>query len=387
MKWFMALSLALLGLPLSVAHEVIIDFDGNGTAMAYGGGVMKAFYERMDPKAIGETYFVGSSSGSIMAAYFSCRGLTQSSVDGMISTAARFPKDYMDEETGLKSAKLFLGIPPEVTLERIQPLLNEMTENGACVPKFPVLIPAANLDVIEGRTKKPFAGIRGRKFDQGSYTLSNKDGTVRGKVCTYFINKEMAAILEAVPAAERLCDTRLIRNGVELKEAVERSISEPTYYLPLEEKDMSQLQSVYPLPKRRFYAGGFIMNTAVQDLKRARPEAYAVATGRVHYQRIQNRIIQNWFSFPMNKTLFDQRWFVDIQSTPNKQDQARLYETKTTPTEQVALGYAQAMKCYRGDANTCLPKVFTVPKYSKSGAGKDMKALRHRGIKVLLKAE
>lgn len=381
----MVLGISTLGRPAPAA-PLIVSFDGKGTAWAWDIGVMQAFLERAKPEAVQDTVFVGASSGSMLAAYFACKGLSPSSVAYAVEGFERFPRDFLDEDTTARAVKLFLGLSAEAKLEKLLPVLAEISENDTCITKYPVLVPTANLEVVEGRNDKPFSGVRTRTFDQKTYELS-EGGRVLGKVCTYFVNDAMAKILERIPAAERLCDLRLIRTGKDLSDMMVASISEPTYFYPPKEADMTLLRSIFPLPAQRTYGGGFIMNTAVQDVKRALPDAYVLATGRVSYSRTQNRVMLNWFSFPMNRTLFDQRWWVDEQISPTLSGWAELYEKKVTQKDHVQAGYDMAIKCFNASlaGNACLPKLFTKPHFSTDAAGHDMTALRHRGLKPLLK--
>ena len=89
------------------------------------------------------------------------------------------------------------------------------------------------------------------------------------------------------------------------------------------------------------------MNSAAQDVKRARPNAYVFGTGRASYSGLQNRILVNWFSFPMNTTLLNQRWFFDEQVVITKSEWATFYDTKTSSTDLIRMGYAKAEGCFK----------------------------------------
>lgn len=359
---------------------LLLSFDGKGTAMAWDAGVVAALFERIKPGRITETLFVGSSSGSIAASYFACRGLNATSIADIQTESKKFPKDVLDESSSTKAMQLTLGIPGEVGLEGINPITDMATQNRTCLPKHPLLIASGNLDVVEGRNEKPFSGRRDRTFNKGTYELIEKEKNL-GKVCTYFVNEPMAKILESVPGKERLCDLRHIRTAKDLYDAIVASIAEPTYFYPPVESDLSQIESAFPLPAKRHYGGGFVMNSPVQDVKRARPNAWTVGTGRTTYTRLQNRMILNWFSFPMNETLLNQRWWFDEQVVLSKAEWDGLYEKKTTTTDQVARGYAKAVMCFDGAG--CLPKLNEKPLFSGDASGNPMDELRGRGIKAL----
>ncbi len=381
-QFFIAAAFVCVGVEANpgASEALILSFDGKGTAMSWDAGVMKALYERLKMDRVNEILFVGSSSGSIASAYFSCRGLNQAAIDDLQVQSKRFPKDVLDENVTGRAIKLILGVPAEISFDAVDPIINLATLNQTCVPKLPLLIAAGNLDVLEGRNNKPFSGRRDRKFNRDNYELS-KNGAVLGKACTYFVNESMAKILAVVPEQERLCDLRFIRSAADLRMAIMASIAEPTYFAPPLESDMTKLVSVHKLPAQRTYGGGFVMNSAAQDVKRARPRAYVFGTGRASYSRMQNRALFNWFTFPMNETLLNQRWFFDEQVVITKSEWAELYEKKTTNANLIEMGYAKATACFNNGG--CRPTLFQKPFYSKDAWDKPLDEWRGRGIKAL----
>lgn len=384
MKLLSAMTL-LIGLGVSAlgadAH-LIVSFDGKGTAMAWDAGVMTALFEKLDPGKVKEILFVGSSSGAIASTYFACHGLTAEAVGRLPAEVQRFPKAVLNEDTTDRAIKLILDINPEIPLAAVKPILDVATKNGTCIPERPLLIATANLEVIDGRNHKPFAGRRDRGFNRGNYVLTEGNKPL-GKVCTYFVSRSMEDLLAVVPEEERLCDLRQIRTEKDLRLAVEASISEPTYFAPVVEPDLSKLHSVFPKPAQRTYGGGFIMNSAAQDVKRALPLAYVFGTGRASYTRLQNRIILNWFSFPMNETLLNQRWFFDEQVVITKSEWNTFYEAKTSNLDLVKMGYAKAKACLEKEG--CKPNLFEKPRYAQDAWGKPLQDRRARGVSALLK--
>ncbi len=383
-----ALSLFLHSKPLfaenTTSQPVMISYDGKGCAMSWDIGVTKAFYERLNLSAVSEFYFVGTSSGSLMSSFFACRGLNQSSIDELLTAIAKLPKDMIDESPMTKILQLVLGIPPETSLKLINPAIDIVTMNDTCVPKIPLLIVAANIDVLDSRVKKPFNGKRDKLFDNRNYEVKDKaTGSVLGKACTYFVNESMNEILKAVKPEERLCDIRLISTGKELRTAILASLAEPTYYAAVTETDPSKIQSVYPVKGTRVYNGGFVINSPIQDVKRARPETYTVGTGRPVYSRLHNRIIKNWFTMSMNETLKNQLWWFDSQVPISNQHWNKMYEKKTTTLDQVALGYATAKDCFEN--GPCIPDYSATPHFANSSRGENLEAKRHRGLKAIFK--
>ena len=384
MKWFAAMAAVLMGFELpgygAGTETLILSFDGKGTAMAWDAGVIAALFERLKTDKLKEILYVGSSSGSIASTYFACRGLTPKAVKDLPIEAQRFPKAVLNEGTTDRAIKLILDINPEIPFNDVKPIVDMAMNGGTCVPERPLLIAAANLDVVEGRNGKPFGGRRDRQFNRDNYELS-QGAKVLGKVCTYFVSDSMAKILEVVPERERLCDLRHIRTADDLRLAIAASVAEPTYFSPPADNDLSKLVSVFAKPLKRIYGGGFVMNSAAQDVKRARPSAYVFGTGRASYSRLQNRILLNWFSFPMNETLMNQRWFFDEQVVITKAEWAVFYEKKTSNLDLIKMGYARAKKCL--DAGGCKPVLFEKPLYSKDAWDQPLDDLRGRGLSAL----
>lgn len=361
---------------------LVLSFDGKGIALGWDVGVARALHSRLRREAVSDLIFVGTSSGSILATFFACHGFDDNGMALVLEAARRFPKDVLDETISKKGLQLFLGIPPETTYDAVNPILDFVTNYSTCLPTVPVLYAAANLDVIDARVTVPFAGRRDRSFDRGHYTVL-ENGKVRGKACTYFVNEAMLAIVSRIPAEERLCDLRILRNGAEVRQAIHASISEPTYYPPVPEPDASLVTSLYPVPHDRKYIGGFVLNTAVQDVKRALPGAWVFATGRPFGSRLQNRILYSWFTVPVNETLLDQHWWVDMQIPIPKVTWNRLLEKKTTPLMQAEWGSQATLACLQSDA--CTPSLAREPLFSKDTDGRLLVKLRGRGLRAILK--
>lgn len=373
--------------PKAVAGKppLILSFDGKGVAMAWDIGVMQSFHKHLQRDRVSDLYFVGTSSGSVLATFFACNGLNDTAMANVVQAAHIFPKDVIDEAQNKKSVQLFLGVPPETTLDAVNPILDFVTNNSTCLPTLPLLIAAANLDVIDGRIAgKPFAGRRGRTVDTGTFVLS-EDGKPKGKACTYFVNDAMAELLKDVPAQERLCDLRHLRTAADVRMAIVASISEPTYYPTVPETDRSQVESVFPVPTNRAYQGGFVLISPIQDLKRAHPETWVYSTGHPVYNRLENRMIQNWFAVPLNETLLQQLWWFDAQVPMTLDNWKWLHDKKTTPPEQLARGFEVTETCFAKGSKGCVPSVNLTPHFANDLHGGDLKAKRARGIDALTK--
>jgi hypothetical protein len=392
MTRFLAIGLAMAASGFAAAAPLgpqdgptplILSFDGKGIAMGWDLGVIEAFLPRFRREAVSDIYYVGTSSGSILATYFACHGLNAESVARLEQAAQELPKDVLDEAVMHRMVQLFLGIRPEISRDKAAAILNLATDDSSCVPTAPLLYVAANLEVLDSRIPdRPFSGRHDRHFDPGTYEVS-QNGRVIGKACTYFVNEPMAGILKALDPRERLCDLRVVRTGAEVRMGIDASISEPTYFPPVPEPDPTQVQSVYPVSPSRTYNGGFVIDSPVQDVKRVMPMAFTVETGRAVYSRLQNRIIENWFSFPSNRTLLDQHWWPDFQVPITTAQFEGLLAKGVTPVQQAALGKAEAERCFT--EGPCIPSLWTKPHFFRDTHGNDLEKMRHRGIHPILR--
>lgn len=363
-------------------RELIVSFDAKGTAVGWDFGAAQALAERLDHGSGMELFFAGSSSGSLIGAYYACHGLSEESARFAREKLSDWAdKKLLNEHTKGKLVQLMLGEDTDSPYANLQPIVNIVTKNGTCLPEFPLMITAANMDILDQRATSPLGTRGSKRVDLASFDVYEKSQKI-GKACTYFVTNDLADQLKAIKPEERLCDIRRIKSPEDLLLAIRASVSEPTYFAPIAESNPESIESVYGPVAKRTYNGGYVFMSPVQDMKRVMPDAAVFGTGRRVFSRAQNRIIQSWFAFDMNRAQLDSRFFFDTQmqftaDEWNKMDQVPV-------TVQAEMGYANAMACIK-DSKACISKIYSRPVMDKSAFGEQLEPKTRRGLGAYLK--
>ena len=370
----------------SINPKLVYAFQGKGTAITWDIGVAKASYERIpmlrgeanaQAMAAGDVVVTGNSSGSLLAAWFSCRGITSSSIQGAESIVSGFPAELVKEDIAGKLREILAAITDGKEfgspISTISPLVDEVTQNGACVPMLPTVIVASNQDINDNRRWLTGNGDHTRSFDITDFSYSQRTSTLSfdsqkvGKICTYFADPVMFRYLtENMTQEERLCDVRLIENADDMKLAVLASIAEPTYFIPIEDSSDSKLIRFdgSGVPKtRRFYNGGFSMPGVVQDVKRLFPAARAMGTGRWEYSTTEVAIMHRWYDINLNSLQETSRWWLDLESFPTDSQKSKLLARPSALEgaalaarykEEIEMGYQRGIACLQ-PGKPCIP--------------------------------
>lgn len=363
---------------------LVVSFDAKGTAVGWDFGAVQALVERTDASKIKQYVFAGSSSGSLPAAYYACYGLTKETADSArIQLTDWASKKLLNEHTKAKLIQLMLGEETDSSYENMMGIVNIVTKNGTCMPQYPLLIPAANMEVLDQRKGGPLGTQGDKVVDLANFDVI-QNGKKIGKACTYFVDDSLFRSLSALKPEERLCDLRRINTPEDLLMAIRASVSEPTYFAPVTDHNPGAIQSAYGVISKRVYNGGYVFMSPVQDIKRVMPDAALFGTGRGFFSRAQNRIVQSWYSLDMNRAQLDARWFFDTQMQFTDKEWAKLGEI--TVVEQATLGYARAKQCLQ-DSKSCNSKLIKRPTLDKDVAGQPLEPKTRRGIDSLLKQE
>jgi hypothetical protein len=363
--------------------KLVYAFQGKGTALTWDIGVTKAAYERIpmlrgeanaQGMAAGDVLLTGNSSGAVMAAWFSCRGINADSVKGAEGIIKNFPAQLVKEDAAGKFREVLGAINSgrefgSPTAD-IVPLVDAVLANGACVPRLPTVIVASNQDINDNRRWLFQSGQRSRSFDITDFSYSRTTSNFSfekqkiGKICTYFADPVMFRYLtENMTQEERLCDVRVMENAEDMRTAVLASVSEPTYFVPVEEKAEAKLVR-FDAPgvtkTHRFYNGGFSMPGIVQDMKRLFPRARAMGTGRWTYNQAEVAVMYSWYDVNLNSLQEQSRWWMDLESIPTDAQRSKLLgrpvglqgeELAARYQEEINLGYQRATACLqRGKA-------------------------------------
>jgi hypothetical protein len=143
-----------VGSPLDQLYDIVLNFSGKGTAVVWDLGVLKGLIPRVLPLQQNRAIFTGNSSGSMMAAYFSCFGLSAESLQNAIEGFSRLDRSQIPEDKKLKTSKLTKGNRAESHAGYLESFASDMLtkDNRRCIPVHPLVIVAANGDVLENRT-------------------------------------------------------------------------------------------------------------------------------------------------------------------------------------------------------------------------------------------
>jgi hypothetical protein len=392
-------------------YDVVLNFSGKGTAVVWDMGVLKGLLPTIKPLHNGRTIFAGNSGGSMMAAYFSCFGLHEKSLQTAIESFSNLDRSQIPEENKAKVFRLARGKRSESYAGYLESFARNMltVDGNGCVPTHPMIIVASNGDVVENRLDngggpliKPHPGDK--QMRDGTYDVHAvgtdrpqhdvSDVNLIGKACTYFADEKAAAILEKVPERERQCDLRLIKTADDLVFAVMASVAEPTYFYPVADLDpndsnvqlsraymdaatdpfwrertpdaadileslASRHTSVRDITPKRFFAGGFLMSTPAQDLRRALPHLHVIGTGRRALSRAANSLLRAFFLVDTNKMWQTNRWWIDLEVQPSKSEEKLSNDKSASSDEVMDLAEDAALRCLKTSAPherpTCAP--------------------------------
>lgn len=369
--------------------RMLLTFTGKGTLMAWDVGVMRAAYEALPAMREGRVILSGSSSGSVLAAAMSCRGFSEDSLAAIEEGFTRFNRKIVDESP-TKNAMVLLGLPTEADHASLDLLLDVVLDGGNCAPGLPMLIPAGNFEVLDVRSNQPLRGCPGKTFNAADFTVS-EGGRNLGKACTYFVDRQMMGLLQAVPREELLCDLRLVETNAEMRMAILASVSEPTYFHPLVDPNPSKIipsgLGNLDAPARRSYWGGAIMDVPVHDIKRALPGLYTFSTGRAPFLMMVDKLMSQLSLIEITPLAARNKWWLDLEATMTAEMAVHLEQPQFDFPEQIAAGYEQAKKCLSSDncmpGETIKPENTTSPANHASGITGDLSSFTRRGLRGL----
>lgn len=368
-----------------IKPKLIYAFQGKGTSVTWDIGGAKAAYEHIPlirqesntaGLAAGDVVITGNSSGSVLAAWFSCRGFSVDSIRDAQGIMSQFPPELVKESTSDKLLEVFAAIKAGqefgAPINSMIPMVETITGKGSCIPQLPTVIVASNQDINDRRGWLASPIAKTRTFDLGdfsywetNYSVNNRPYKI-GKICTYFADPVMFRYLtENMSSEERLCDVRLMETAEDLKLAVLASIAEPTYFLPIAETTDSKLVRYMAnglQKKPRVYNGGFSMPGVMQDVKRIFPESKALASGRWDYNTAENAVMKTWYDVDLNDAQEVTRWWADLEVFPTEVQKNELLSRPDNLagsalsqrySYEMNLGYQRALVCFK-KGSACL---------------------------------
>jgi hypothetical protein len=376
--------------------KLMICFQGKGSCLPYDAGVLRAMYERVPAMSENKVIVSGNSSGSILAAYFANYGFTEANlkyaeyrlmaggieaIRKMEQGSTKALKMVRGEKTELPHIEMkeFIAFALGVEDWRSANSIEEIVAKSTALPRFPVIIVAGNREVMENRgTGTPFAAKNHRTFDMNNFSISWKpevlayyranpdefardypdlklgDSTYIGKSCTFFVDRSMYELLKQIPENERIADLRLMETPADLALAILASVSEPTYFDPIEDKEPGKILSAgapgeLGAVKRRTYCGGFLISLPAQDVKRMLPAIRVAGSGWTHNPTMARRLLQAWYLADTEDVAHMTDYWADSQFNPTREMRAAMVAKSMKAPEEFASGKASADKGLAND--------------------------------------
>jgi hypothetical protein len=393
------------------SKRLLLTISGKGSSIPYDAGVVKRAFEDVPALRENQTIMAGNSSGSILAAYFSCFGLSQASVD-----YAAYKIVHADvtairtNENGLrKVALLARNQPTEISPENLREYMAfvlgvsqwqgrtiaDIVAESRVRPVYPVVIATGNKEVLDSRTSKFLVGQDQKVFDVSTYSVSWKpevyefyrthpgrfeqdhpqlklgDTPFIGKACTCFVNRPMFDLLARIPYEERLCDLRLIETPEDLALAINASVAEPSYFPPVPEMHPERVFGAGQFgnlgnSRSRTYCGGFIMPLIAQDVRRMLPTLRVLGSGWCYVPMSARKVIQSWYLVDIRPVAQSDLWWVDLEASPSRETQNAMIERSLTSQQEFDAGYKYAGQCFRADLG--LPEFVLPPAFGSAAA-------------------
>lgn len=389
--------------------QLLLAFQGKGSSLAWDAGVVRKAYEAVPAVRDNRVIVSGNSSGSILAAYFSCFGFTKTSVE---YAAYRLQHANIEairgNENGLKKAgNLLLDKPTEISPNNLKEYIGfalgvndwhsardiaELVRRSRVRPRYPLMIVAANGEVLDNRGQGNALSSKDLKqFDPASFSVSWKPDAFEfyrsrpaqfakdnphlrlggdayiGKACTCFVDRSMYELLSRIPAAERIWDLRLVETPADLALAIQASVAEPSYFPPVPEMDYSKLLTGDVLgqagnTRRRSYVGGFVVSLVAQDARRMLPELRVLGTGVARVPLPGRELVKSWYLIDLQQTADLSAWWADLEITIPREVQQAIVDRSFSSAQEFQAGYRRAGECFAADRG--LPQYVQPPAYN-----------------------
>ena len=394
-------------------YDVSLNFAGKGTSVIWDLGIVRGLLKSVKPLQNNRAIYTGNSSGSIMAAYFSCYGMSEGSLNLAIERFTSLDRTKIPENSKAKAMKLLMGARSESDVSYLKEFIEQTLTgpDGPCTPKFPLIISTANGDVVENRVVK--AGTKGPMikphptlkfveegtfdvYQTGNGQITNEtSATVDsanqsnppefiGKACTYFVDETMHAALSLMDRRELQCELRKVSTFRDLVYAVVASVSEPTYYYPVADMDPNN-EEIYrseifmdaatdpfwleqtpdesrivaalalrpELHKvamnKRYYVGGFATSNPGQDIRKVLPHVHVLSTGRRPLSRGTNDLLKAFYLVDANKQYQYSRWWIDMEILPSSDEEKLMADYSVSHQQIIDLAMQSVSKCIAAD--------------------------------------
>ena len=402
---------------------MLLSIQGKGSSAAYDLGVITRLQKDLPALQSNRVVISASSSGSILATFFCTHGFTEASIAELTRINAGLDRQAIrnNENLSNKASKIMSSQPIElshdVMKETIAGMLgvtsyskNETIDQIARRSQVrivvPVVIVAANYDVVN--VKKPsLKDYRplDREVEYDSYSVFWTEDAYRmyradpklfarvhpdlklgptryvGKACTYFCDQTMFDLLSRIPESQRLGDLRLMTNPSDLALAILASVSEPTYFFPIDDNNPAKIMAGENLGslgniKKRSYCGGFIMPVVAQDVRRVHPDLFTLNTGGGDLPLPVKLFLESNYLLAFDRIQRQNDWWIDLSCTVRKDIWKRMGARDLTDKEEFQAGYDRAAECLISGRG--LPRYVHEPKYNWAITGSDPEVPRDK---------
>lgn len=395
------------------AAQLLYCFQGKGSCLPYDAGVLHECFLRLPALREQRTIVAGNSSGSIPAAFFGCHGMSPDTVRQAIDRLLAGDREAVRsmENPQSKMSKLLAGRPTEIPhsvlreyiafalgVERWQDAstVEEVVRRSTARPRFPVLIVACNREVLDNRPRES-ERVPGdlKELDHDTLTVSWRPdvhayyrqhpeqfahdhpdlvlGEERriGHAVTYFVDASLFELLRQIPPEERQADLRLMVDAPDVALAILASVSEPTYFDPVEEPRPERILSQRELGdltgvRRRSYFGGYIVALPAQDLRRMLPGLHVLGTGWRHNTLPARRLLRDWLLADVEPVAQQAEWWVDLALNPDAEFRSHMDFRDLTAEEEFQFGVRRAREGL--DANRGSPEFVLPPRFLTAAA-------------------
>jgi hypothetical protein len=362
--------------------QMLLCFQGKGASVPFDAGVLREMYDRVPAVRENRVIVTGNSSGAVLAAFFSCFGFTPENLaycEHRLLHTDVSPIRKLTQGSSLAS-KLLRGQPTELDHEALREYIacalavedsssartiDEVIRRARATPRFPMLIAAGNKEVLENRASGELLSARDYKeFDPHNYSVSWKPEVFEyyqqhpdkfvadnpglrlgpdryiGKAMTYFVDQSMFDLLSRIPVEERTGDLRLVTTSADLAMAILASASEPTYFLPVVERDPSKLMTRDELgdlgtTTERRYCGGMFMMMPAQDIRRVLPGLRVFGTGWTPTGYPVTRTVQSWYLVDDGLMARLNGWWADLELQLTPDLQQRIIMDRNLTSQQI----------------------------------------------------
>lgn len=196
--------------------KLLLNFQGKGSSLAYDAGVITEAYKEITALGDNKVVISANSGGSILAVYFTCRGINDVSVgdirkilvEGSDKVKASVEELRKGPENIMKKiGSMSKGIVPAIDLKNLDPYIEAALgiddikdlDKAKCQSKIPFVIVAGNYEVVDSKHpdmklefkptdlldpdagKKPLA-LKSRdekEFDKDNFGVSWKESTFK----------------------------------------------------------------------------------------------------------------------------------------------------------------------------------------------------------------